>query len=69
MSLDLMTKDWHQQVINISQGISLMAESPGELCKTIKPNGDHVWNGSGTIKDLAGLLWLLDRWLADSFDL
>ena len=33
-----------------------MAEGPGELCGTIEPDGDHVWNSSGTIKDSAGSL-------------
>lgn len=31
-----------------------MTESPGKLNKTIKPNDDHIWNGSGRIEDLAG---------------
>ena len=26
-----------------------MAEGPGELCKTTKLDGDHVWNGSRAI--------------------
>ena len=28
-----------------------MAGGPGELHGTTKPDGDHVWNGSGTIVD------------------
>ena len=31
-----------------------MAEGSGKLRKTIKPDGDHVWNGFGMIEDLAG---------------
>ena len=26
-----------------------MAEGPGELRRTIKPDGEHVWNSSGVI--------------------
>ena len=33
-----------------------MARDPGELRGTIKPDGDHVWNDSGTIEDLTGSL-------------
>ena len=33
-----------------------MAGGPGELRGTIEPDGDHVWNGSGTIEDSAGSL-------------
>ena len=33
-----------------------MAGGPGELCGTIKPDGDDVWNGSGIIEDSAGSL-------------
>ena len=29
-----------------------MAGGPGKLCGTTKPDGNHVWNGSGTIKGL-----------------
>ena len=29
----------------------MIAEGPGELRETIKPNGDQVWNGSRTIED------------------
>ena len=31
-----------------------MTGGPGELRKTIKPDVDHIWNGFGTIEDLAG---------------
>ena len=31
-----------------------MAGSLGELRKITKPNGDHIWNGFGTIEGLAG---------------
>ena len=31
-----------------------MARGPGELRETIKPDGNHVWNSSGTIEDSAG---------------
>ena len=33
-----------------------MAKGPGGLRATIKPDDDHIWNSSGTIKDLAGSL-------------
>ena len=33
-----------------------MIGGPGELCWMIKPDGDHVWNGSRTIEDSAGSL-------------
>ena len=33
-----------------------MAGGPGELREIIKPDGDHVWNGFGTIKDLTDSL-------------
>ena len=33
-----------------------MTGGPGELRGTIKPDGDHVWNGSGTIDNSAGSL-------------
>ena len=29
-----------------------MAGGPGELCRTIKPDGDYIWNGSGAIEGL-----------------
>ena len=29
-----------------------MAGDPSELRKTTKPDGDHVWNGSGVIEGL-----------------
>ena len=29
-----------------------MAEGPGELCGTTKPDGEHVWNGFGAIGSL-----------------
>ena len=33
-----------------------MARGPGKLRGTIESDGDHVWNGFGTIKDSAGNL-------------
>ena len=33
-----------------------MIGDPGELRETIKPDGDHVWNGSGMIEDSASSL-------------
>ena len=30
-----------------------MAEHPGKLCETTESDGDHIWNGSGMIKNLA----------------
>ena len=33
-----------------------MIGGPGKLRGTIEPDSDHVWNGSGTIEDLAGSL-------------
>ena len=33
-----------------------MTRGSGKLRGTIEPDGDHIWNGSGTIKDSAGSL-------------
>ena len=33
-----------------------MAGGLGESHGTIKPDGDHIWNSSRTIEDLAGIL-------------
>ena len=33
-----------------------MAEGPGELRGTIKPDGNHVWNSSRMIQDSTGSL-------------
>ena len=33
-----------------------MAEGPDELRGMIEPDGNHVWNSSGTIEDWAGSL-------------
>ena len=33
-----------------------MTGGPGELRETIEPDGDHVWNGSGTIEGSVGSL-------------
>ena len=33
-----------------------MTGGPDELRGTIKPDGDHIWNGSGTTEDLADSL-------------
>ena len=35
-----------------------MAEGPGELRGITKPDGDHVWNGSGAIGSLVVYLEL-----------
>ena len=42
ISLDLITKAWHQEVIGIRKDIGQMAGGPGKLRGIIKPNGDHV---------------------------
>ena len=38
-----------------------MAEGPGELHRTTKPDGEHVWNGSGAIGSSVVYLAALDR--------
>ena len=38
------------------KGCDQMAGDLGKLRGTTKPDSDHVWNGSGTIKSLAGSL-------------
>ena len=38
-----------------------MAEGISKLRGTTKPDGDYVRNNSGTIKNLAGLPWVLDK--------
>ena len=45
-----------------------MAGGPGKLRETTKPDGDHIWNGSGTIRSLVVYLELqIGDWLG-SFD-
>ena len=43
-------------VIRLARVTGWMAGGLGKLRGMIKPDGDHVWNGSGTIEDSAGSL-------------
>ena len=41
-----------------------MAGGPGRLRGTTEPDGNHVWNGSGTIEDSASSLeFQIGDWL------
>ena len=40
----------------LSQGCGWIAGDLGKLCGNIKSDGDHTWNGFGTIEGLVGYL-------------
>ena len=45
-----------------------MAEGPGELCETTKPDGDHIWNSSRAIEGLIVYLKLQIDYRLESLD-